>query len=122
MKELIITSILGILFSWMIGELVFDGKNNPLPFDESNQIKTSGGTIACLTQDDFKEIAKASANKNHDAMKKMMDLGLCNYFAQGTEILLQKNVCSAASKNDEIFVGMMKDSKQKFYMTCSVIR
>jgi len=115
-------AILGTLFSWMIGELVFDGKNDPLPFDVAYKITTPNGTIGCLTQSDFKEIAAASANKNFALMKKMTDLGLCDYFAQGTEIFLQKNICSAASKDDEIFVAMMKKSKQKFYMTCSVIR
>jgi len=122
MRDLIVTILCGVFLCWLIGKFVFSDKDDSLLSESSYQIKASPGTIACVTQHDFEEIAKASANKNFDAMKKMMDLGLCVYFAQGTEIILQKNVCSAASKDSEIFIGMMKNSKRKFYMTCSVIR
>lgn len=122
MKEFIITTIIGMIITWVISSYdIFGLEKDLMPFDVPHKIRVVAGTIGCLTQESLQEIAQASVKKDEVEMKRIMGLGLCSYFPAGVDLMLHKDSCKSG-KDAEIFEAVIIKTKSKIFMTCSVLR
>ncbi len=120
MKDIIISLLVLVFIAWLVKTLdLFNSEDNKR-FVVLRKI-VAPSAISCLTEESLQQISRNLVDSDLMGVNRMVGLGLCSYLAQGTEIFIKKESC-ASGKAGEIFVGLVGVKKEKFYMSCLVIR
>ncbi len=95
-------------------------EDSKLPFDQKVKITAKQGIIGCLERSQFETMVRYSKIKYAEAMRELMDHGLCFYLANGSELLMQKDSCHDEDSAEEIFPFLFGD--KKLYFSCFAVR
>ncbi len=123
MLKFIIILILSFVIASFLDEMLHIVEHGNKPIEVAYKVTATPGIIGCLSKEKFNEIAQYSANKNYDAMKKVMAEGYCFTLAKGEEISGLQGSCGTKDGDRDLFAFKSKKIVSgEIYLPCFSVR